>query len=300
MNLIKGTILSITTWLVLFGLVIHTHAQTSKKALLWEVSGNGLKEKSYLFGTYHLLTHKFLAETPEIKAPMKSAKGVVVELVIDSSKLQAMSAMAIMPDTKISNLLSPEDFKMVSAEVEKLTGANLTMMDQLKPMTIMVMMTMIYAQKENEEILKKYPGLPMDYFFAAEGKKAGKTITPLETLEEQINLLYNHFPISEQATQLVSYVKQKEMAAEAQVRLLNYYLDKDLDQMFAFTESLPEDMGNGDYLLKNRNEKWMTILPGLMKTQSQFIAVGSLHLPGPDGLITLLKKQGYTVKPMTQ
>lgn len=88
--------------------------QNNTKALLWEISGNGLKESSYLFGTYHLLTGSYLSETPEINIPFKNAKGVVVEMVINSSKLQSMGMMAIMPDKKISDLISPVDYKLVS------------------------------------------------------------------------------------------------------------------------------------------------------------------------------------------
>jgi uncharacterized protein YbaP (TraB family) len=42
----------------------------------------------------------------------------------------------------------------------------------------------------------------------------------------------------------------------------------------------------------------MTKLPDLMKEQSTFVAVGALHLPGENGLIQLLQRAGYTVKPL--
>jgi uncharacterized protein YbaP (TraB family) len=90
--------------------------KTDAKALLWKVSGKGLQEPSYIFGTYHLMGDKFLSALPEIDAPFKNAKGIVVETVIDSSKLISMAMMAIMKDNKISNLISPEDFQLVAAE----------------------------------------------------------------------------------------------------------------------------------------------------------------------------------------
>lgn len=300
MNLHKNKWIAISLAVLVFiGLKEPASAQqTNKKALLWEISGNGLKEPSYLFGTYHLLRDSYLSETPEINLPFKNAKGVVVEMVIDSSKLQSMGMMAIMPDKKISDLISPEDFKLVSSELESLMGVNLKMMDQLKPMSVMVIMTLMSSQKLNEATLKKYPGLPMDYHFAASGKKSGKIVTPLETMEEQLNLLYNHLPLQEQANQLVSFVKQKELAAKMQVDLNTYYLAKDLEKLYSMLKDLPEELGASDYMLKDRNVKWMNTLPGLMKNGSQFIAVGALHLAGPDGLITLLRQQGYKVEPV--
>jgi uncharacterized protein YbaP (TraB family) len=300
MNLHKNKWIAISLAVLVFiGLKEPANAQQSnKKALLWEISGNGLKESSYLFGTYHLLTDSYLTETPEINLPFKNAKGVVVEMVIDSSKLQSMGMMAIMPDKKISDLISPEDFKLVSSELESLMGVNLKMMDQLKPMSVMVIMTLMYSQKLNEATLKKYPGLPMDYHFAASGKKAGKIVTPLETMEEQLSLLYDHLPVQEQANQLVSYVKQKDLAMKMQVDLNTYYLAKDLENLYSMLKEMPEELGASDFMLKDRNVKWMNTLPGLMKNGSQFIAVGALHLAGPDGLITLLQQQGYKVEPV--
>ncbi|TCD12686.1 hypothetical protein EZ449_01180 [Pedobacter frigidisoli] len=51
-------------------------------------------------------------------------------------------------------------------------------------------------------------------------------------------------------------------------------------------------------LLKNRNLAWMKILPEIMNKQTAFIAVGAGHLIDQWGLINLLRKSGYTVKPI--
>ena len=51
-------------------------------------------------------------------------------------------------------------------------------------------------------------------------------------------------------------------------------------------------------ILDNRNENWIKQLPGLMEKESLFIAVGSAHLAGESGIINLLKKAGYIVKPV--
>lgn len=257
-----------------------------------------MKEPSYLFGTYHLLTDKYVATLPEVKQAFQDTKGVVVEMVIDSSKLMALGMMAIMPNNKISKLLTPDEFERVSAELESLMGVKLEALDQLKPIAVTLMMTMLYAQKENAELLEKFKGQPMDFAFAASGKKLGKAIHPLETQEEQMKMLFDAFTIEEQARQLIAYVDQQELMAKSQTALVNLYLDKDIYGLQKLAESMPKDLGSMDHLLKDRNAKWMKTLPGLMLSDSQFIAVGALHLPGSDGLIGLLRQEGYTVVAM--
>jgi uncharacterized protein len=273
----------------------------SVKSLLWKVSGNGLTEPSYVFGTYHLLNDPFLKELPEITKPFEAAKGIVVETLIDSSKIQGIVIKSMMKDKKISTLISPEDFKLVSDELKRLSGYDLAMFDMFKPAQVGALIMLLNAKQLNADVLTKYPGIPLDLYFASEGKKQQKTVTQLETMEEQFAMLLDHFPVEEQAKQLVEAVKQKDFNANVGTDMVKLYLAKDIDGLNILMESYPEELtGNMDYMLKDRNANWMKVLPELMKSGSQFIAVGAGHLPGPDGLLALLKKQGYTLTPVTQ
>lgn len=273
----------------------------STNALLWKVSGKDLTESSYIFGTYHLLGNPFLTEVPETEIPFKHAKGVVVETIIDSSKLMSISMMGIMRDNTISNLVSPEDFKLVSDALEKFSGMSLKSLDMLKPAQVNAMLVLLQAQQLNEKILVKYAGVPLDVHFAYNGKQSGKQVTALESMEEQVKLLFDHFTVEEQAQQLVGYVKQSDTMARLQVDMLNLYLQKNIDELYKLMESVPEELtGSSDFLLKDRNIKWVTVLPGLMRSGSQFIAVGVGHLPGKDGVLNLLRQAGYTVEPVVK
>ena len=51
-------------------------------------------------------------------------------------------------------------------------------------------------------------------------------------------------------------------------------------------------------MLVNRNKNWIPKLENWMKTKSLFIAVCAGHLAGDEGIINLLRKQGYTVEPV--
>ena len=53
-----------------------------------------------------------------------------------------------------------------------------------------------------------------------------------------------------------------------------------------------------DLLLNNRNKKWIPEIIQQAKLQPVFFAVGAGHLGNDNGLINLLKQQGYTVLPV--
>lgn len=285
-------------------LVLGLQAQDKKSAnaLLWEVSGKGLKEHSYLLGTYHLLNGSYLKELPEIDKPLQNAKGIVVELVLDSTKMMGiMMRYGIMLDHKLSTLLTEEEFKLVDDELQRVSPYSLKTFDMLKPAQVSMMIMLMQAQKLNAELMTRYPGVPMDIHLASLGKKEGKTITPLETMEQQFELLLNHHTVQEQARQLVESIKQKDAGTTVQRDMVTLYMAKDLYGLQKLMEGIPETVtGNMDYMLKDRNINWMKTLPTLIKSGSQFIAVGAGHLPGEFGLIELLRKEGYTVKPVTK
>jgi uncharacterized protein YbaP (TraB family) len=76
------------------------------------------------------------------------------------------------------------------------------------------------------------------------------------------------------------------------------WMNNDMEQLntiYAKTISLS---GAQDYLVKDRNQKWMKVLPALMQSKPQFVAVGALHLAGEEGLVQQLRNIGYTVTPL--
>jgi uncharacterized protein YbaP (TraB family) len=275
---------------------VYAQKKNIENSLFWEISGNGLKKSSYLFGTYHLLNSGFLDEIPKVKEAFKKADGVVVETELDSSIMVKMMFMMVMKDKKISDLINADDYAIVSKEVLEVTGAPMDMMGQFKPSFIMVMLSLSYSQKENGEVLKKYGGHPLDSYFAAEAKKLKKPLGTFETMEEQIAMVFDHDPVEKQAEQLVDFVKMKKELAGVQTELLNAYIREDLAGLFKLYKKYEEQFGDTSYLLDDRNVKWMDKLPEYLSKGNQFIAVGALHFTGEKGLIKLLRGKGYRVE----
>lgn len=278
-------------------LVFIVQTGTAQSSLLWQVSGNGLKKPSYLFGTYHILKDSYLNQNTKVKTAYGNADGVVVEMVVDSNAMLKMAMRALMLTNSLPQLISENEYNLVSSEFQKVTGFDLGLFNQVKPVVTSTMLSLAYMEKESDT-LKRFTGQPLDLYFATEGKKLGKTITALETMEEQITLLYDHDPVEKQAKQLVQMVKEKDSMRRASQSLTSLYLKEDLAGMWKLSEQYGEQYGDITYLVDERNQNWMKKLPGLMAVRPTFVAVGALHLPGPNGLIELLRKAGYKVEPL--
>ena len=83
--------------------------------------------------------------------------------------------------------------------------------------------------------------------------------------------------------------------------LVEAYMAQDLSKLESIITD--PDLGGGDDdsmddLLYNRNRAWTAKLAGMMPERACLVCVGAGHLPGPQGLLQLLRDRGYTVDPV--
>jgi uncharacterized protein YbaP (TraB family) len=125
----------------------------------------------------------------------------------------------------------------------------------------------------------------------------------LETVEDQVNV-FEKIPYTDQAkalVELIKEIKKDENSGKAEFKkLIDIYLAQDIEGMVEMSgEEFFKDMENGEAeLLTNRNQKWIPKIKAFSKDKSVFYAVGAAHLGGPNGILRLLMKEGYTLKPV--
>lgn len=292
----KLTILKQTGYALTLLLLFHIKSYAQEKpGVFYAVTGKDAKDTSWLFGTYHLIKASYLNETPAVMAAFNKANNTVVEVVIDTAELAAANVMSLLKNKELKELLDSSFIDSLDAELKATFGGGIQQMNTLKPMTVILTLSMIHLMKDNSDILNKYSGQPLDVFFAAKSKAAQKTVAPLETLRQQMNLLFNIIPDEEQAKMLQRFIRGKEQNIQMGNELVKLYFENDLDKIYALYQRTLESTGDMDYLVSKRNNEWMKQLPSLINKQSNFIAVGALHLAGPEGLVAQLRKAGYTV-----
>ncbi len=277
-----------------FLLSLQAEAQT-KNSLLWEVKSPTGKT-SYLFGTYHLIGSEYLKTHKKVADAYAKSNTVVVETVIDSSKIMQIAMVGMMPDKSLKSMVDSADYEMLKKEIMRVTGYDIAMFDQMKPMTVSAMYAAALAEGELDG--EGLSGNPIDVYFASYGKRNGKEVIELETMMEQAEMLYNGSTPEEQAALLVQTVKDSLKSGEVTEDLLDAYMTEDLELMWKMQEEDEDPLLDMTLLLDNRNAAWIEKLKPILNNGDAFIAVGALHLPGDTGVIELLKKEGYTLKPV--
>jgi uncharacterized protein YbaP (TraB family) len=199
----------------------------------------------------------------------------------------------------LSDLFDESELALVQELVRKELGFSNEQMQQLKPIFIMMSLIMSEVDSAQRKMgIDQYEGAPMDLALVSLFKEYDKKVLPLETMEAQMDLLYGHYDEQKQAEMLLEMLTDPEKSFSMQEKMIQAYLAgslTDLMELYVASNTEGEDFA---FLLDDRNIAWMEMLPDWLAQGRTFIAVGAMHLPGESGLLALLSKAGYTLKPL--
>jgi hypothetical protein len=300
MMILKKTFFTLAAFILLLSCTGVSKGETG--SLLWKVSGNGLEQPSYLFGTHHLVPLTFLDSITGVHEAFESTEQTVGELDMSNMtemQMKIMSESTMPAGVTYDSLLPPEDVALLDSTLTRLLGVGLGQLGTLKPALLSNLISVTLYQQY-------YPSLAseqsLDQYFQEEALKRTRPVIGLETTEDQIHVLLNMQTLERQAELLMCMVKNPELLKEQMDELQVAYHAQDIHALRELYEKeMPDDPCPSTEDEKNalngdRNRKWLGELPAIMTEKSSFIAVGCLHLPGEEGLIEGLRKQGYQVE----
>ncbi len=266
--------------------------QKNNNTLLWQISGNGLKAPSFLFGTFHLLCKEDIHFSDQLKRAIKSSNEIYMEMDMDdpSTLLSGLLYMNMKGDKKLSDLYTPEEYKRLENYFSDTLHTPIMMLQKAKPYFLVAL---LYPRMMN---CKTPAGVEEELMKIAKEEK--KEIKGLETMQFQASV-FDSIPYEWQAKELLKNIDSFSVYKKEFDTMLKAYKDQQLDSMqnMLATSEFGSDQYN-DLLLNNRNKNWVGQLKQIMKKESVFVAVGAGHLVGDSGLISLLKKAGYKVEPL--
>lgn len=283
-NLIQSVI-------AVIAIVCSSFAQAQNKSpklensLLWEISGNGLEKPSYLYGTVHMICKADYFLSEKTKKAFDASNKLVLEInFADPAEMTDMQKMA-MGKEPLSKSLSPEHLSKLDEILKNTTGMTVQQVDSFSLMTVMSLISMkTFGCAE----LKLY-----EMEFIEMAKKRNIQVGGLETVKSQLSILGNAYT-NDEMIKMLGESNQSETA-----KLVASYKSENIDELYnnvtdkRFTSEKTKKM-----ILDQRNLNWIKEMPQMMKTESVFFAVGAGHLGGEFGVINLLKKAGYIVKPV--
>ena len=264
-------------------------SQELEKSLLWKISGNGLEYSSYLFGTIHVTCDVSL-DANTLNA-LDTTEQLFLELDMDdkSMQMQMMKYMMMKDGSKLSTLLSEEDFTLVDAFLKKNMNMSAKMFDSFKPFIIT---TMLYPK------MIDCPFQSVESELMKISKEQNEAVFGLETVEDQMKV-FDAISYKIQADELVKMAKGDLQKDKDELnKMMKIYQSKDIEAMLKMMNDSDNKITseNQDVLLNDRNKNWIPIMIKTMKDKATFFGVGAGHLAGEKGVIKLLRKKGYKVE----
>ena len=274
--------------------------------LLYKISGNGLKSPSYIVGTYHLAPASFadeIAGMSDAFAAVEQVYGEVDMLSAQSSQMAMVQAMMLPEGKYVSDMFSEEEMERINAYVRGAMGMDLNhpmLRDQLGRMRPSVL-AMQLGLLEFMKITPNFnPNDLIDNYFQMEARKRGLAVGGFESVEFQMELLYGDSTDEEEREALLKLVDDKEALLAEMKAMTEAYFSFDMKGIHALTIRSVEigDMSPEEFreMITDRNHNWVEVMPEIMADKPTLFVVGAGHLPGDDGVLELLKAQGYKVK----
>lgn len=269
-------------------------AQAPDKHFIWEVR-DGSGAPTYLVGAVHVLTKAHYPLPATLDAAFASSKVLIEELNLDELTNPATAVpllqKAMRTDGRtLDQVISADTYKQVVARAEK-AGLPLVAIDRMKPWMVALALVAPTLQEQGFDA-----SLGVDRHYFERAKSAGLERRALETVEFQFDR-FDQMPLAMQEAMLKALLTDmdtqvgnvKVMAdawAKGDVAALEHLL------LGAFLES-PELY---ERLLVERNRNWVgPVETCLQKDTPCFVVVGAAHLVGPQSLVALLQKKGYSV-----
>ena len=269
--------------------------------VLYQISGNGCKDKSYLLATNALTDIRFLDTIPNLFKVYGQTDKVITEFAVeDYEAIAALRKAALLPDSvRLQNFYTEEEYHQIDEALLLTLGMGLEALGRMKPSHI----TELYRN----ELLKKWADYDENrssqHFFEAVAQQQSKPIYGLDNLGETLYMLFDREPFDWQCKQLLNIVAYPEREVKLEKQLSELYrMGRLLDMVYLL--SGPDNLSTHSYsdyqVYAKRNKEWAKRLEPYLKEGKAFITLDAVYLAGDKGLIAYLKSAGYKVKPVNK
>ncbi|MCC6818826.1 MAG: TraB/GumN family protein [Bacteroidia bacterium] len=285
-NILKLTFVSILS--ILFSLNIN--AQVKQNGLLWQVTGNGLKKPSYVYGTmhvsqkiaFHLGDSFYLALSKcDIVALEQDLDSVIHRWITESEFDNPEDAEKVYPRNS-SQFLNFFNFTLNSYDKDLLK----------RKLSAEVREVNYLLQRGEQDDFEEDAWL--DLYIYQLAKKLKKGFTGVEGYEESRDLVKKANKEPNDAKKK----KPKRFNYKLRMQVAEAYRTGNI-QLIDSIDRLTESEHYLEYMLYKRNANMVRRMDSIMRQgNTLFTGVGCSHLPGTKGVLQMLIDMGYQVRPV--
>ena len=266
--------------------------------LLWEISGNGAKQKSYILATNRLVDMQFIDTIPQAFKCFSRCNKVLTEFAMqDYEAIAALRQAAVLPDSvKLSNFYTPEEYTLIDNTLRITIGMGLDQLCRMKP----AYLTEMYRAELMKQWLQYDEQRSMETFFETVAVERNMPVIGLDNIGETMYMLFDREPFEWQCRELLKTIEYPENEVKQERTIKAMYLNGRLADI-AYQVSGPNNTSSisfSDYRVYcQRNSQWVKRLQPFLAEGGAFITLNAIYLGGDKGLIEQLRTAGYRVRP---
>jgi uncharacterized protein YbaP (TraB family) len=262
-------------------------------SLFWEITGNGLKKPSYLFGTMHVSSKMVFHLSDSFYYAMRSTDAVALELnpeiwQDEMFRLQkAQINLARFSLGKMNDYLKESSFALDRYEDD----IKRALMEE--PTVVNNLLYRSYQPSADFE-----ENTYLDLYIYQTGRKLGKQAAGVENYIESERLMMEAYQDMAKDKNKRRFDNDGESMYDIQKKIQQAYRNGDLDLMDSLQNMTSSSAAFAEKFLYVRNVIQANSIDTILKKRSLFVGVGAAHLPGTRGVIELLRKKGYKLRPI--
>jgi uncharacterized protein YbaP (TraB family) len=270
-------------------------ALSNVPSFLWEVKSPS--NRIWLFGTMHVGKRAFYPLPDAVESAFDSAAKLVVEADVSNPATGDLNALiSYFPPDALDKNLPKALQERLRAQLARLQIPQAAVMT-MKPFVVGGFLAVMEFSRLGYDMT-----LGVDSYLLGRAKEAGKPVEELESVRSQLEMLAA-MPAPLQEAFLDNAISTLELgrSADQVIGMVNAWQTGDPKLMAEVVDNVNRGMKLvpqlDAVLLHGRHDSMLAKIDGyLAERQPYFVAVGSLHLVGPRGLIEALKAKGYEVK----
>jgi uncharacterized protein YbaP (TraB family) len=288
--------------LLCIGCAQQLAAQAVKKpakypSLLWEITGNGMKKPSYLFGTMHVSSKKVFHLSDSFFTALRNADVVALEL--NPEVWQKEMVKLEKEQSEYRRFYTGRGFSggSVREMTFRLDNDFIPTLKYALQESPMIINSLLYRTRGYAEDFEENTFL--DMYIYQTGKKMGKRASGVENFYEMERLTME--AEIDQSKEKNKKKKKYDYDYEDNPRTKSdeAYRKGDLDLLDSLNKMMFESDAFMEKFLYRRNEIQAYSMDTIMKKgNSLFVGVGAAHLAGDRGVIEELRKKGYRLRPI--